>query len=452
MIEPRLASGLRDYLPKDMILRQKMFDVIRASFERFGFLPLDTPGIEKEEILTGGDPGFNKKIFRTSTTGTREFDLALRFDLTVPLARVVASYPNDIPRPFKRYQTGKVWRGEKPQAGRFREFVQFDADIVGSKSMMADAEIISLMYETMKALGFDEFLIRVNNRKILNGLAAYAGFEQAKNEVVLRTIDKLDKLSWDGVAEELRRSPGDRNDPGAGLAELEIEAIRRFLDVRGDSSKQTLQNVRSLMSNSPEALEGVSELSDIVDYAEALGVPDDKFVVDLSVARGLGYYTGPVFETVLTAMVSLGSVFSGGRYDDLVSRFSSSSLPATGASVGVDRLYAAMELQQGKTSAASTLTKVMLLDFAPECRILVQKAATDLRRAGVPTEVYLGQEVTLKAQLSSVIKQGVPCVVLIGNDERLSGKFKVKDMAKRTQVEVGPEELVDLVNRLLRDE
>lgn len=448
MIEPRLAGGFRDYLPKDMIPRQMMFDTIRATFERFGFVPLDTPGIEKEEILTGGDPDFKKHIFRASNSGSGESDLALRFDLTVPLARVIASYPNDIIRPFKRYQTGKVWRGERPQAGRFREFVQFDADIIGSRSSMADAEIVSLMYETMVALGFSDFLIRVNNRKILNGLSEYAGFLSEQNSVVLRAIDKLDKIGWEGVREELQRAPGDPNNLGAGLNADQIGAIEQFLDVRGNSTEETLQQVGKLMSSSPQAQAGVGELQDIVSCTEALGVPSEHWAVDLSVARGLGYYTGPVFETILTNLPSIGSVFSGGRYDGLVARFSSATIPATGASVGVDRLYAAME-KLGTIPTKTTVTKVMVLNFSEDCRFIVQKIAADLRRATVPTEVYLGQEVTLKAQLSYAVKQNIPFAIIIGGSEKQAGRATVKDLSARTQTEVPFEDVPSVLSGLV---
>jgi histidyl-tRNA synthetase len=347
----------------------------------------------------------------------------------------VAAYQNELTRPFKRYQTGKVWRGERPQAGRFREFVQFDADIVGSKSTMADAEIVSLMYETMTALGFQDFTIRVNDRKVLNGLAAYAGFSEEKNAEVLRAIDKLDKIQWKGVCEELLRAPGDSNNPGVGLTDAQADAIKKFIDIRGGSSKETLDVVAELMKNSPIAEEGIRELREIVASAEALGVRAKNWTVDLSVARGLGYYTGPVFETILNDLPAIGSVFSGGRYDDLVSRFGSANVPATGASVGVDRLFAAME-KLGIVPTETTVTKVMVLNFEEDCRSIVQQAASQLRRAGISTEIYLGQETNLKAPLSFAVKQNIPFVVIIGGDEKQKGTAVVKDLQKRTQTEI----------------
>src|SRR3990167_6122523 len=224
-ISPTLASGFRDYLPEDMIPRQWMLDTIRSVFERFGFVPLDTSGIEREEVLTGGDPNFKKQIFKTYLRN-QESGLALRFDLTVPLARVVSLYPNEISKPFKRYQMGKVWRGEKPQAGRFCEFMQFDADIVGSNRTSADAEIISLMYETLTALGITDFVIKVNNRKILNGLAAYVGYSPDKTVEVLRLIDKLDKSGWETISSEIAET--------ASLAPEQLDQLKRFLDLRSE--------------------------------------------------------------------------------------------------------------------------------------------------------------------------------------------------------------------------
>lgn len=446
-IDSRLPGGFRDYLPWDMIPRQKMLDVIREVFERFGFVPLDTPGIEPEQVLTGGDPNFDKQIFRAGLR-TLEEGFALRFDLTVPLARVVATYRNKLPRPFKRYQTGKVWRGEKPQAGRFREFVQFDADIVGTKSTQADAEIVALMYETMTALGFSNFIVRVNNRKILNGLAEYASFLSDLTSSVLRTIDKMDKIGWEGVSAELCGIiEGDVSGTSSGSAR--VAAIQRFIEIRGDNQDDTLRAVRKLMANSAMAQEGIQELEEILTHVRALGVPDEKWAIDLSVARGLGYYTGPVFETILTDLPSIGSVFSGGRYDDLVTRFDPNAIvPAVGASVGLDRLFAAMEklsLVQGQ----ETVTKVMVLNFDPTCSTACETLATALRRSGLATEIYLGAETSIKAQITFAVKQGVPLAIIIGEREKEAGTAQIKDLRARNQVSVSQNEVVETVRKLL---
>ena len=450
MVEPRITSGLRDYLPEDMIPRQKVLDTIRKVFERFGFLPLDTPAIEQEEVLTGGDPNFKMSIFRTSVPNSPQEKLALRFDLTVPLARVVAQYPDRIKKPFKRYAVGPVWRGEKPQAGRYREFVQFDADTIGSSDMMADAEIIAIMYETMTALGIPNFFVRVNNRKVLNGLAEYAGFTPGKSSDVLRTIDKLDRQGWRAVEEELAMDEkfnqlGERTG-GAALSSSQIEAIRAFLDL--PSGEELLDEVEALMANSPIALEGTEELRQIQSHVRALGVPDDRWKIDLSVARGLGYYTGPVFETVLTDLLSIGSVFSGGRYDNLVNQFSNVSVPATGASVGVDRLFAAME-QLGLVERRTSVADVMVLNFDPSCRTKCQNIATILRRKGIKTEIYIGAAVTLKEQLSHAVRQDVPVVIILGSYEAEKEICKVKNLRTREQIEVPEADIVSTIDNIL---
>ena len=424
-IDPSLAAGFKDYLPRDMVPRQRIVDTIRSVFERFGFAPLDTPGLEREEVLTGGDPNFQMKIFRSRL---REEDegLALRFDLTVPLARVVSLYPDQIAKPFKRYQVGKVWRGEKPQAGRYREFVQFDADIVGSSRTMADAEIIALIYETMVALGLSRFLIRVNNRKVLNGLAMSIGFDQERTTDVLRIIDKLESHGWDNVSGELAEK--------IGLNSNQLSKLKQFLDLSADNPSNLLVELATIMGNQAGASEGMRELAEITQHLEALNVPSKNWVIDLSVARGLGYYTGPVFETVLTDLPSIGSVFSGGRFDALVERFGGPSIPATGASIGVDRLFSAMEkldlLPEGET-----VTQVLILNFNPEAEFECERIAHSLRVAGFCTEIYLGKEVTISGQMAYAVRQGIPITILIGEREKARGTCQIKDMIRRVQVE-----------------
>jgi len=440
-INPNLPSGFRDYLPKDMIPRQRMLDIIRTTFERFGFVPLDTPGLEREEVLTGGDPNFRKQIYRAKLRDSTE-ELALRFDLTVPLARVIALYQSEIERPFKRYQVGKVWRGERAQAGRFREFIQFDADTVGTANMMADAEIVTLMYETLRALGVPNFLIRVNNRKILNGLAEYVGFPTDKNVDVLRTIDKLDKIAWDGVRTELMAEP-------MGFTDTQCEAIKGFIDLRAGNQRETLTAVRALMANSPVAQNGIEELESIVGHVEALGVPADAWTIDLSVARGLGYYTGPVFEAILQDLPEIGSVFSGGRYDDLVSRFSDMNVPATGASVGVDRLFAALEKLE-LVQSAKTVSQVLFMNFDPACALSCERIATTLRNDGIPTEIYLGKETSFKGQLAYATRQQIPVLIIIGSNEATKGTATVKDMVARKQVEVPQDQVLTTVREVLK--
>jgi histidyl-tRNA synthetase len=439
VISPALASGFRDYLPADMIPRQWMLDTIRRVFERFGFLPLDTSGIEREEVLTGGDPNFKMQIFK-AVLKTQESGLALRFDLTVPLARVVSLYPNEITKPFKRYQVGKVWRGEKPQAGRFCEFVQFDADIIGSSRTSADAEIVSLMYETLTALGVTDFLIKVNNRKILNGLATYVGYQADKTTEVLRMIDKLDKLGWENVSGELSDT--------IGLDQSQLDRLKKFLDLQEGSNEEIIASVLDLMESSPEAVQGVKELAEITAFADALGVPRKSWQINLSVARGLGYYTGTVFETTLLKLPSIGSVFSGGRFDDLVSRFGGDNIPATGASVGVDRLFAALETL-GLVPKKKTTTKVTVLNFDETAEVYCNKIVSRLRKSNIAAELYLGKERTIKGQLAYALKQEVPVIVIAGGKECDREVVQVKNPRNRTQKEVLFSDLPDAVKSIL---
>ena len=442
-IEPKLPGGFRDYLPEDMIPREVMFATIRSIFERFGFVPLDTPGIERTEILTGGDSNFKKQIYGVVSQGGDENELSLRFDLTVPLARVVAANSGTLKRPFKRYQMGKVWRGERQQAGRYREFVQCDADIVGSSRASADAEIIALMDATMRALGFSKFIIRVNNRKILNGLAPYADFEKEKTEAVLRTLDKLGKQTWEEVAKEL----ADKKE--AALGATQIERIQKFLEIKSSNYKKLLEEAAELMKGIPVAEEGIKELSEVVGYLERLGVSDNAWVIDLSVARGLGYYTGTIYETILTDLPQIGSVFSGGRYDNLISRFGGNDIPAVGTSIGVDRLFAAME-QLNLVKREKTITEVLFLNFDEAGERDVLKNTSALRETGINTEFFVGSEENLKGQLAYAVAMEIPVVCIIGTTESEKGTVMVKDMNARTQEEIKQEQLVEKIKEILK--
>ena len=434
-IKPELGGWLRDYLPKDMIPRQKILDTIRGVFESFGFLPIDTPAIEKKVILTGGDPEFKKQIFEIKSPDG-EGDLALRFDLTVPLARVVSAYPNEIKKPFKRYQVGKVFRGERSQAGRFKEFLQFDADIVGAPSVLADAEIVALINETLTKLGIKNFLIRVNNRKILNGLAEYAGFKEEKIGEVLRAIDKIDRDGWASVEKDLSRELKSKDS---------VKAIKAFVDL--SASANPLVKARKIMEKSSAASNGIEELERISDYLKAFGVPEKNWKIDFSVARGLGYYTGPVFEAILKDLPQIGSVFSGGRYDDLVSRFGGSSIPATGASIGVDRLFVAME-KLDLINNENSIAKVIVLNFDENCAEYVAEITAKLRRAGITTNLYLGQEKGLKGQLSYAISEGYEYVILAGDEEKSSSKVQLKNTKTRTQENLTLEQLIEKLKTL----
>ncbi len=439
-LKPGLPSGFNDYLPEEESIRNKMIDTVKRSFELFGFLAMDTPSIEEERTLTGGDAGFKKQIFRIKKEDGGE-DLALRFDLTVPLARIVSSYPNEITFPFKRYQIGKVWRGEKPQAGRYREFLQFDADTVGSGSIMADAEIIALMNQTMSSLGFQNFLIKINNRKILNGLPKYAGFPDKKLEDVLRAIDKLDKVGRSGVLKEL----SDKD--GAGLDKEESEKIMKFFDVKAKDNKEVLKLAEEKLSVG-EAREGFAEMKELVSHLESFGVPDDKWSFDFSTVRGFSYYTGFVFETILLDSPEIGSVFSGGRYDGLMTKMGGDDLPAVGVSVGVDRMFFAIK-KLGFMADVGRASKVMILNFSEKAVPTVERTISLLRVNGIPSEVYLGREKTLKGQLSFALKNNYEAVIIIGEDEILKNTVTVKDFKSYKQWEIKETDLIPEIKKII---
>lgn len=435
-IDPQPASGFRDYLPQDTIARQAMFDTIRDTFETFGFGPIDTPSMERIDVLTGGDSEFSKQLYRARITEQDE-PLGMRFDLTVPLARYIAAHADKIQFPLMRYHMGKVWRGEHTQAGRYREFVQCDADIVGSKGMLADAQIIAVAYATFRDLGLaDGIRIRISNRKLLGGLADFLQFDPAKMPGVLRAIDKLDKNEWQAVAAELRDK--------VGLDDQQIDGIQEILDLKTEHPEELLDQVHTVMQFGEVSHPGIEELRELIAHLDALQVPRSAWQIDLSIARGLGYYTGTVFEITLANAPQYGSVCSGGRYDDLVARFAPMQLSGVGLSIGVDRLFAALD-ELGLIRQWPTHTRLLLLNFDPACQSDVLALAARIRAEGINTQVYLGQEETLKAQLSWAVKSQIPYVGIMGKTEKEKGVVQLKDMAARTQTEVTLEKVASML-------
>lgn len=437
-VDPKLPSGFRDYLPEEMIVRESMLDAIRNAFKTFGFLPLETSMIEREEVLTGGDPDFKKQIFSANIRGQKE-KLALRFDLTVPLARVVAARRSELHHPFKRYEIGKTWRGERAQAGRFKEFLQCDADIVGSESTASDAEILALVYEVMRALDAPRFVIHVNSRKILNGLPAFAGFPESKMHNVLRAIDKLDKQGWTSVVKELEKPEGGK------LSKPTIAKVKKILD--SANARAPLAAIKELLADIPAAMEGVNEIESIGKHLEALGVPESTWVFDPSIARGLGYYTGVVFETLLLDLPEFGSMCSGGRYDGLVANFSNMSVPAVGMSVGLDRLFSALEKLK-RIPSSGTRAETIVLNFDLETEHECETLATELRHAGIATDFYYGGEKTLKGQLAYAAKANYHVVLILGSEERKKSVVQVKDMHRHSQENIPLREVPKTVERL----
>ncbi|MCC6934082.1 MAG: histidine--tRNA ligase [Candidatus Yanofskybacteria bacterium] len=431
-IDSGTPSGFRDTLPADAAMRQRMANRIAGVFERFGFAPIDTPALERPEVLTGGDESFSKNIYRARITEDDE-PLALRFDLTVPLARFVAAHSQDLQFPFLRYHIGKVWRGEHAQAGRYREFVQCDVDIVGAKTMLADAQIIAVMYAVFSELGLaDRVRIRISNRKVLNGLAEFLQFDAERTPQVLRAIDKLDKQPWEAIASELSNK--------VGLDAQQIDAVQEFISLTADTPEALLDQASALLKFGAQSERGIAELRELIAHLDAFDIPRSAWTLDLAVARGLGYYTGTVFETTLLALPQYGSVCSGGRYDNLVTRFSPMELSGVGTSVGIDRLIAALD-ELGLLERDAAPAKVAVLNFEPTASHTAAGIAADLRASGISTALYLGNEETLKGQLSWAVKGGFPYVVIMGASEHERGVVQLKDMAARTQSEISLSEL-----------
>jgi histidyl-tRNA synthetase len=426
-ISPQPPSGFRDLLPANAAARQAMMDRIANVFRLHGFVPLDTPALEHEEVLTGGDPAFAKQLYHARITEDDE-PLGLRFDLTVPLARYVSAHADDLVFPFRRFHIGNVWRGEHAQAGRYRQFVQCDADIIGSGKAGADADIIALVHAVFRELKLgQEVGIRISNRKIFDGLAAFLDYDESKTSSVLRAVDRMQKVGWDAVAAELEAK--------VGLSHSQIDAIQELLTLRADSPLALLDQTDKLLAFSGRCHEGVEELRELVHHLDALAVPREAWTLDLSIARGLGYYTGIVFEAFLRGLERYGSVCSGGRYDDLVQRFSPLNLAGVGMSIGMDRLFAALD-ELGLVPQIRPGATVAVLKFDPDVHDVCLQLAANLRAAGVSAELYQGHEETLKGQLSWATKRGFPYVAIIGAQEKEKGVAQLKNMAERTQEEV----------------
>lgn len=437
-MKPSIPKGTRDFLPEQMLRRRYVIDTIRTIFERYGYGPLETPSIEKLNVLSGkyGEEG-EQLIFKVLKRGTgleellqgrdefvvREYgelvEEALRYDLTVPLSRVVAMYQHELTLPFKRYQIQPVWRADRPQRGRFREFYQCDIDTVGSDSMLADAEAIAIVHEVLTALGFDNFTIRINNRKVLNGILAHAGIDTDKSTSVMIAIDKLDKIGMDGVKGELQHR---------GLKETEINSLLRILEI-GEESTQILSELSSL-SDAEQLRTGTDELSEILNCLGDFNVPTANYKIDLFLVRGLGYYTGPIFESVVEEP-SVGSLSGGGRYDELIGMFLGRDISATGTSFGIERIIDVMQ-QLDMLPTAKTQTAVLVTLFDETTKAASLKFAQELRKSGVNTEIFL-QSAKLKKQFAYADKKSIPFVIIIGPDEAANQTVTIKDMVSGEQ-------------------
>ena len=448
IIKPSIPKGTRDFLPAQMLRRQFVMNTIRTVFEKYGYEPLETPSIETLEVLSGkyGDEG-EQLIFKVLKRGTgiekvgkgiqevtiSKFsdivDEALRYDLTVPLCRVVAMYQNEITIPFKRYQMQPVWRGDKPQKGRYREFYQCDADTVGTASMLADAETIALINEILTSLGFKKFKIRINNRKILSGIVEYSGVDMKRGNEVCIAIDKFEKIGIDGVNQELL----EREIPQAA-----IKKILPILDISGEA-ETILNDISSFLNSTKIGVEGIAELRELISSIPILGVPQQNYVIDLHLARGLTYYTGPIYESIVEEP-NIGSLTGGGRYDELVGMFLGKNIPATGTTIGIERIIDVMT-ELNMLPEAKTKTQVLVTIFNEESKMASLEITNKLRTANINTEIFFDFG-GLKKQFKYADKKGIPYVIILGPDEIAANQVSLRNMSTGAQEQITIEDLI----------
>ncbi len=428
-IQPRLLKGFRDLMPEITRARRELIEQCQKIYERYGFLPLETPTLEHRDVLTGDAYGSEGAATIFHFIGPEETPMALRFDLTVPLARVVSQYP-EIAKPFRRWQVASVFRVDKPGPGRFREFIQMDLDIVGTDKMAADAEVLCIMFELFQTLGV-KARIRFSNRKILSGLCEVAGIAKDREADVLRVLDKFDRIGVDGVAKELGSGRIDASGDkihGLNLEPEQISKITDFLKIPADTRSATLAALNNHPLESTEIGKlGIAQLIEVNQLLDAMAIPEDEVVIDPSIARGLAYYTGTVFECWLVDLPAFGAVFSGGRYDSLVNRFSDLTLPAVGASIGIDRLLMAL-VELGSVKLRKATADVLILPVFGVTHAQAFMLAKQYRIAGIKTEVYVGKEKNLKKMLSYADAMGVRFAVIVGPDELAKNEVSVKDL------------------------
>ncbi len=448
LIQPRTLSGFRDFLPEAMIPREQLMETARRVYRSFGFVPIDTPTLEYAEILCGkGSEETDRQMYRFMH-GKR--DVAMRFDLTVPLARFVAQHQNELGMPFKRYHIGTVWRGERPQAGRYREFAQCDFDTIGTTSIASDIETVLVINDLMRGIGFEKFTIRLNNRKVLNGILQKADLAE-QSVLVLRALDKLGKIGADKVKEEILET--------THATSQQADCILQLADISGTTA-EVIEQLGTLCDGNELAEQGRNEISEVVNAAATVGLNDDNLAIDVSIARGLDYYTGTIVETFLDDLPSFGSVCSGGRYDNLAQLYTKQKLPGIGASLGLDRLLAAMQ-QLEMIPPTRTTADVLIIQFEPGDIEKYLAIAADLRTAGICTEVFPESVIRdgkfkskkLNQQLKYANRRGFPAVIIAGSDELEANIVKIKWMedAKETEVPLksGSAEIVEwLAQRL----
>lgn len=448
--KPSIVKGTRDFLPETMAKRNFIFDTIKTVFKTYGFLPIETPSMEKTETLMGkyGEEG-DRLIFRilNSGDGMKKADTqalvednlarfansvsekALRYDLTVPFARFVVQNQNELSFPFKRFQIQPVWRADRPQKGRYREFYQCDADVVGSDSLLYEIELIQIFDEVLTNLGLTDFSVKINNRKILSGIAEVCG-ETEKIVPITVAIDKLDKIGKEGVVKELLER---------GISQTAIEKIDPLFALSG-SNQEKLNQLKDFLADSEIGLKGIQELEYVLLQAENLGIKTAKLEFEVTLARGLNYYTGAIFEVVANN-VKIGSICGGGRYDDLTALFGLKGMSGVGISFGADRIYDVMSELDLFPEAALTATKVLFANFGEEEQVQCMKYAKQLRNAGISAEVY-PSNVKMGKQFKYADDRKIPLVVMIGSDELASNTMKVKDMITGEQEDADIQKLM----------
>ena len=443
----QMPKGFRDYFGAEVVERTKMLEMIVSVYHQYGFDALESSAVETVEALGKFLPDFDRPNEGVFAWQEEDNDwLALRYDLTAPLARVYAQYRNDLPKPYRRFAMGPVWRNEKPGLGRYRQFYQCDADTVGAATVAADAEICMMLADVLDRVGIPkrDYVVRINNRKVLNGILEAMGLvNKKKRDAVLRTIDKYEKIGISGVRELLGKGRLDASGAyidGVGLSESQAEPVLAFLTSKGKDTSKTISNLREAVGHSETGSKGVEELEKIAELLLVGGYESDQIDIDPSVVRGLGYYTGPVFEAELTFEIldekgqkrQFGSIAGGGRYDDLVKRFTGQEVPATGISIGVDRLLEALREKGRITSKVRGPVIVTVMDHNRMADY--QAMVSELRQAGIRAEVYLGNPKNFGNQLKYADKRNAPIAVIEGDTEKQNGMVQLKDLILGTQI------------------
>lgn len=425
----KTLPGFMELLPQEQILFNQMKEKIQKTYEKFGFLPIDTPIIESTEVLLAKAGGETEKQLYSFTKG--DSNLTLRFDLTVPLAKYVAMHANELSFPFRRYQIGKVYRGERAQRGRFREFYQCDIDVIGDGELniINDAEIPSIMYNVFKELGLENFTIRINNRKILNGLFEDINAKEVSVDI-MRTIDKIEKIGTEKVKAEIKE---------LGISDENIEKVIRFITIEGTTDEK-LQELQNMKIDNETYKQGVQELIEVIRYVRLFNVPEECFAVDVSIARGLDYYTGTVYETFLNDYKSIGSICSGGRYNNLSEYYTDRKMPGVGMSIGLTRLFFVLNDMNLIKATQKSISKILVVSMVPDLKPAIE-TANALRAAGINSEIYFDDK-KIKAKFKYADKLQIPYVIVIGEDEVNSGTVTLKNMETGEQQKYLLEEVI----------